>query len=69
MTAYIDVNLDGLDETELGEFIAACDLLSRYASHKQIAMRMRKAGKTVDAVKMESECERIYQQLPDWAKW
>lgn len=43
--------------------------LSDYASLKASAMRARLKGDIQFAIRHENGCERIYKQLPEWARW
>lgn len=43
--------------------------LKKYARTKARAMKLREAGQISEAVKLENQCDRIYKQLPKWAKW
>ena len=44
-------------------------LLRSYALHKASAICFRLAGEIPQAVADEQTCERIYGQLPVWARW
>lgn len=48
--------------------VAARNLCS-YAANKATAMGLRKEGSIVRAKVYEDICERIYQQLPEYAQW
>lgn len=43
--------------------------LANYAANKSAAMHVRSQGKIQDAMMYEGICERIYAQLPQFAKW
>lgn len=43
--------------------------VARYARLKSSAMREREAGNVQAALTQEAWCDRIYSQLPQWAKW
>ena len=43
--------------------------LARYASNKARAMELRAAGDIQTAGIYERICERIYSNLPDYARW
>ncbi len=43
--------------------------LSCYAANKATAMVERLAGRTVSATIYEDICDRIYDGLPQWARW
>jgi hypothetical protein len=43
--------------------------MANYASNKATAMRERLKGAIPTAQMYESICERIYDDLPDWARW
>jgi len=46
----------------------AADGLSHYAWNKYTAMRLRLEGHVNIAVTYEAICDRIYRELPEWAK-
>lgn len=64
-------NLDGLttDPKDLDNAASVLASLSDYAKTKAKAIRARLVGAIATALLREAECERIYQQLPAWAKW
>ena len=43
--------------------------LANYAANKATAMRCRLEGNIQTALKYEQICDRIYNELPEWAKW
>jgi hypothetical protein len=47
---------------------AVCELQG-YARIKASAMMLRQTGEIARAIIKESECERIYARLPEYAKW
>ena len=49
--------------------LRATELLRTYALRKASAICYRLAGEIKRAMVDEQECERIYAQLPAWAKW
>lgn len=50
-------------------YIKAARRLGCYAINKATAMKLRLDGKIVAALRYEGICERLYQQLPDFARW
>jgi hypothetical protein len=50
-------------------FVRATKDLGNYASNKATAMRCRLDGKINEALMYEGICERIYNELPEYAKW
>lgn len=70
-------NLDGFtDPTDLGRFRGECQMvreaiqnLARYAEAKHDAMQLRTDGKIEDALRLEESADRIFSQLPKWARW
>ena len=54
---------------EIREVSKGLDLLASYAKVKARAMQFRLDGKINQALVQEQICDRIYKQLPDWAKW
>ena len=49
-------------------YIKATKLLGCYASNKATAMTLRLEGKIESAITYENICDRIYQELPEWAR-
>jgi len=43
--------------------------IGHYASNKATAMRCRKEGNIKSALIYEQICERVYNNLPTWARW
>lgn len=43
--------------------------LANYASNKAVAMRHRQEGDITIALQYEGICDRIYKELPLWARW
>jgi hypothetical protein len=62
-------NLDEMPEAELFETAVVLEQLARYARTRAQALRFRAAGLVARAEYLERECERIYAQLPLWARW
>jgi shikimate 5-dehydrogenase len=64
-------NLDDAS-TEFGDYDNLADtlkLLAQYAKNKGDAMYARGAGGITRALDLEAKNERIYRQLPKWARW
>lgn len=49
--------------------IRAAVAIRQYATHKLRAMARRSIGEIDKALTEEATCDRLYRQLPDWAKW
>jgi hypothetical protein len=49
-------------------FIAATKNLGHYASNKATAQNLRLRGDVQTAMMYENICDRIYNELPEWAK-
>lgn len=47
----------------------ALTTLSHYATIKRNAMRYREAGHIAYALRLEANCEAIYNSLPAFARW
>lgn len=62
-------NMDGMDASELSVLSLVLEELSCYARLKCHAMEKRAAGEITLALQHEGNCEEIYNQLPQWAKW
>ncbi len=50
-------------------YVKTTKVLCEYAAHKITAMKFRKEGKMQAALLSEEECDRIYDSLPQFAKW
>ena len=49
--------------------VQALGRLAGYAANKATAMRCRERGRIQEALGYESICDRIYDDLPEWARW
>ncbi len=79
-TPYPEVpNMDGMSQEDLILWASKNKLprthakvieqLRTYAVSKAAAMTHREMGNLAFAEPLEALCERIYQQLPEWARW
>lgn len=50
-------------------YVATTADLAHYAWNKQAAMRCRLAGEIARAIVYETICDRIYDRLPEYARW
>jgi len=50
-------------------YVAAACYLTHYAANKAIAMGLRVAGMIADALRYEAICDRLYKELPEFARW
>lgn len=50
-------------------YVTATGNLAHYAYNKATAMRCRERGDILAAQNYEAICDRIYDQLPSFAKW
>ncbi len=62
----LDCMLDPEDLHAMAHVLAA---LSNYASWKSKAMTSRADGLINTALYCERQCNRIYEELPTWARW
>lgn len=69
-------NLDGMFPDDLVKYAqdaltmaAYATLLGGYAKAKAEAMRHRSAGRIQEALRLEQECDNLYQELPHTARW
>lgn len=65
-------NLDCMTIEDLTAFVESeCknSNLRFYARTKIAAMKARDAGNIVDATRLESECQKIYNRLPSYQQW
>ena len=50
--------------------VRAARLLARYAGHRVASIKERERGNVDRAVRMhDTECDQIFYDLPDYAKW
>lgn len=50
-------------------YLRAARTLKHYAANKATAMGLRAEGKVSTAMTYETICERLYKQLPEFARW
>lgn len=50
-------------------YVRATKNLGHYAANKATAMQCRLRGEIQSALMYEGICDRIYDQLPEYAKW
>ena len=50
-------------------YVAAARTLRNYAANKATAMKLRAEGKIATAMIYEQICDRLYDDLPDFARW
>ena len=50
-------------------YVSATKNLGHYAANKATAMRCRLAGRPDSALQYEAICDRIYSDLPEFARW
>ena len=69
-------NLDGMligdlqqASKELNAVSEAFRILARYAECKEAACAQRANGHISLAQKCEAEADRVYDSLPEWARW
>lgn len=62
-------NLDTMEVEELEEFRLVLSLLQQYVWFKTHAIEERLGGKINLALEHEFDCDRVYKQLPEWARW
>jgi hypothetical protein len=63
------INLDALDRDELRSAALVLRSLIQYTNYKHMAIGHRADGWILAAQGCERECEKLYAELPDWAKW
>lgn len=49
-------------------YVGAARTLKRYAASKATAMSLRATGNIAAALRYEAICERLYKELPDFAR-
>ena len=50
-------------------YVRAARTMKNYAANKATAMGLRLAGKVSTAMTYEAICDRLYKQLPEFARW
>ena len=50
-------------------YVRAARTMKNYAANKATAMGLRLAGKVSTAMAYEAICDRLYKQLPEFARW
>jgi hypothetical protein len=65
----IEVNLDGMDVSELREFARVMPMLGSYANFKADAMEARAQGNINVALTIEKMLDVKFNNLPTWARW
>ena len=69
MNLEMNLNLDDMSTDDLEAAAEVFGQLKRYAGLKRNAMTSRATGSIELAQRFESECEKIYGDLPRWAMW
>jgi hypothetical protein len=64
-----NLDCESINPADYEQLAATLSLLADYANHKAGAMKFRLAGHIVAAQRIEASMERIYEQLPEWARW
>ena len=62
-------NLDAMEVKELREFAVIAQMLAQYATLKAQAMEDREVGRINSAMRLETECQHVYRQLPEEVRW
>jgi hypothetical protein len=62
-------NLDVEPPCDLEILAGVFQMLHCYAKNKADATRDRWTGDVQHALELEAQCDAIYKNLPDWAKW
>lgn len=68
---FVIPNLDEAPATE-SDYRSEAEVLrtlSTYMEKKASAIELRKGGQIEQALWKEEDCERLYNQLPEWARW
>lgn len=50
-------------------YVAAAHTLKNYCANKAVAMKLRLEGRIAVALRYEAICERLYKELPQFARW
>jgi hypothetical protein len=67
---YEPTNLDATNNPDdVAAMVPVYRTLARYCDHKAVAMVLRKQGRVAEAQPYEALADRVYQQLPQWARW
>jgi hypothetical protein len=62
-------NLDDCTDADRAQYAKVFQSLMNYCTVKTWAAINRRGGAIQTASKFETECEEIYKQLPEWARW
>lgn len=62
-------NLDDLNDDDLHDAIGTFEQLASYCRLRLAARDVRRVGRVDMALRLEADAERIYLNLPEWAKW
>jgi len=61
-----DASMDAADYEVLADTLRK---LAMYATSKAAAIGFRKSGNIASALQHEARLERLYDDLPEWARW
>ncbi len=50
-------------------YVSTTKCLGAYAANKSVAMKLRLDGNIQGAIVYENICDRIYRELPEYARW
>lgn len=64
----LPINLDAEERETLLAYARGFKQLARYAAWKAAAQKLRLAGDINGALRHESNCDKLYKELPEWAK-
>lgn len=62
-------NPDAMSVEEVSGLATGLQVLECYVRNKSHAMKARANGDIERATELEAKCERIFERLPDWARW
>jgi hypothetical protein len=62
-------NLDDCWNSDREKYAVVFAALADYCTIKSLASAHRAAGRIDIGTQCEKECERIYNELPKWARW
>lgn len=69
MVTFEVPNLDCEESEELLALQTVFMQLAQYCANKRNAMAFRLKGQIAEATMYENKCDRIYHDLPEWARW
>ena len=68
-TLFEPINLDAMPQEDMLEAARVLEMYSEYVRAKAFAIDYRCRGAIPHALQIEEECQKLYERLPEWARW